>query len=78
MFTILLSSGRMPSEILDHTGRIRRNDFRSFPLIESIRSLSSNDNAKIRLFSDTTKFQRAIRGDFQQNSIKTNVNKPNS
>ena len=41
-------------------------------------SLSSNDSAKIRLFSDTTKFQREIRGDFQQNSIKTNVNKPNS
>lgn len=28
-------------------------------------SLSSNDNAKIRQFPDTTKFQRVIRRDFQ-------------
>ena len=27
--------------------------------------LSSNDSAKIHQFSDTTKFQRVIRGDFQ-------------
>ena len=28
-------------------------------------SLSSNDDAKIRQFPDTTKFQRVIRRDFQ-------------
>ena len=34
-----------------------------------IGALSLNDGAKIRLFSDTTKFWVAIRADFQQLSI---------
>ena len=37
-----------------------------------------NDVAKIRLFSDTTKFQVAIRTDFQQPLILNFVNKANS
>ena len=43
-----------------------------------IGSLSLNDDAKIRLFSGTTKFQDVIRGDFQQLSIWNYVNNPNS
>ena len=37
-----------------------------------------NDDAKIRLFSDTTKFRVAIRTDFQQPLIPNFVNKANS
>ena len=37
-----------------------------------------NDGAKIRLFSDTTKFRVAIRTDFQQPLILNFVNKANS
>ena len=37
-----------------------------------------NDGAKIRLFSDTTKFRVAIRRDFQQPLIPNFVNKANS
>ena len=37
-----------------------------------------NDDAKIRLFSDTTKFRVAIRTDFQQLLILNSVNKTNS
>ena len=37
-----------------------------------------NDGAKIRLFSDTTKFRVAIRRDFQQLLIPNFVNKANS
>ena len=37
-----------------------------------------NDGAKIRLFSDTTKFRVAIRTDFQQPLIPNFVNKANS
>ena len=37
-----------------------------------------NDDAKIRLFSDTTKFRVAIRTDFQQPLILNFVNKANS
>ena len=37
-----------------------------------------NDDAKIRLFSDTTKFRVAIRADFQQLLILNSVNKTNS
>ena len=37
-----------------------------------------NDGAKIRLFSDTTKFRVAIRRDFQQLLILNSVNKTNS
>ncbi len=37
-----------------------------------------NDDAKIRLFSDTTKFRVAIRPDFQQPLILISVNKTNS
>ena len=43
-----------------------------------ISSLSLNDGAKIRLFSDTTKFRVAIRTDFQQPLIRNLVNKANS
>ena len=43
-----------------------------------ISSLSLNDGAKIRLFSDITKFRVAIRTDFQQPLIRNLVNKANS
>ena len=41
-------------------------------------ALLLNDGAKIRLFSDTTKFRVAIRTDFQQSLIPKSVNKANS
>ena len=41
-------------------------------------SLSSNDDAKIRQFPDTTKFQRVIRRDFQHAFNLKPVNKANS
>ena len=37
-----------------------------------------NDDAKVRLFSDTAKFRVAIRADFQQPLIPNFVNKANS
>ena len=66
------------TSFLSHNQSIFKGLIIYFFVTLPIGSLSLNDDAKIRLFSGTTKFQDVIRGDFQQLSIWNCVNNPNS